>query len=140
MTTRMKETLNKGLSRGMKKSDINKMTRSIPQSGDRIDDNLATPMNQMLSRIHTLTTSQGIENTNSGKNKAYDEQNVKYVIWLTKEDYKVCDICKPLDKQVFIREQAPRPQDDTHLNCRCQVVKCNEYGNVLPGELDRVFE
>ena len=71
MTTRMKETLNKGLSRGMQKSDINKMTRSIPQSGDRINDNLATPMNQMLSRIHTLTTSQGIENTNSGKNKAY---------------------------------------------------------------------
>ncbi|MDS1015274.1 phage minor head protein [Lentilactobacillus buchneri] len=140
MTTRMKETLNKGLSRGMQKSDINKMTRSIPQSGDRIDDNLATPMNQMLSRIHTLTTSQGIENTNSGKNKAYDEQNVKYVIWLTKEDYKVCDQCKDLDKQIFIRGQAPIPQDDTHLNCRCQLVKCDEDGNVLPGELDRVFK
>lgn len=73
MTTRMKETLNKGLSRRMKKSDINKMTRSSPHSGDRIDDNLATPMNQMLSRIHTLTTNEAIRNSNSGKNGAYGE-------------------------------------------------------------------
>lgn len=93
MTTRMKETLNKGLSRRMKKSDINKMTRSIPQSGDRIDDNLATPMNQMLSRIHTLTTNEAIRNSNGGKNRAYDEQNVQYVMWLTEEDDRVCDIC-----------------------------------------------
>ncbi|MGP3639394.1 phage minor head protein [Lentilactobacillus hilgardii] len=140
MTTRMKETLNKGLSRGMKKSDINKMTRSIPQSGDRIDDNLATPMNQMLSRIHTLTTNEAIRNSNSGKNRAYDEQNVQYVMWLTEEDGRVCDICEPLDRQTFAYGQAPIPVTDTHPRCRCQLVACDEDGNLLSGELDRVFK
>ena len=140
MTTRMKETLNKGLSRGMKKSDINKMTRSIPQSGDRIDDNLATPMNQMLSRINTLTTNEAIRNSNSGKNRAYDEQNVQYVMWLTEEDDRVCDICEPLDKQTFAYGQAPIPIADTHPRCRCQLVACDEDGNLLSGELDRVLE
>ncbi len=139
MTTRMKETLNKGLSRGMKKSDINKMTRSIPQSGDRIDDNLATPMNQMLSRIHTLTTNEAILNSNSGKNRAYDEQNVQNVMWLTEEDDRVCDICEPLDRQTFDYGQAPIPVTDTHPRCRCQLVACDEDGNLLSGELDRVL-
>ncbi|WP_409440920.1 minor capsid protein [Lentilactobacillus hilgardii] len=140
MTTRMKETLNKGLSRGMKKSDINKMTRNIPQNGDRIDDNLATPMNQMLSRIHTLTTNEAIRNSNSGKNRAYDEQNVQYVMWLTEEDGRVCDICEPLDRQTFAYGQAPIPVTDTHPRCRCQLVACDEDGNLLSGELDRVFK
>lgn len=140
MTTRMKETLNKGLSRRMKKSDINKMTRSVPQSGDRIDDNLATPMNQMLSRIHTLTTNEAIRNSNSGKNRAYDEQNVQYVMWLTEEDDRVCDICEPLDRQTFAYGQAPIPVTDTHPRCRCQLVACDEDGNLLSGELDRVFK
>ncbi|WP_024855795.1 hypothetical protein [Levilactobacillus brevis] len=41
MTTRMKKTLNKGFESPHEKNQtINKMTRSIPQSGDRIDDNL----------------------------------------------------------------------------------------------------
>lgn len=140
MTTRMKETLNKGLSRRMKKSDINKMTRSIPQSGDRIDDNLATPINQMLSRIHTLTTNEAIRNSNGGKNRAYDEQNVQYVMWLTEEDDRVCDICEPLDRQTFTYGQAPIPVTDTHPRCRCQLVACDEDRNLLSGELDRVFK
>ncbi|MCO7166445.1 minor capsid protein [Lacticaseibacillus paracasei] len=112
----------------------------IPQSGDRIDDNLATPMNQMLSRIHTLTTNEAIRNSNSGKNRAYDEQNVQYVMWLTEEDDRVCDICEPLDRQTFAYGQAPIPVTDTHPRCRCQLVACDEDGNLLSGELDSVFK
>ena len=41
----------------------------------------------------TLTTNEAIRNSNGGKNRAYDEQNVQYVMWLTEEDDRVCDIC-----------------------------------------------
>ncbi|GHP12985.1 phage head morphogenesis protein [Lentilactobacillus fungorum] len=140
MTTRMKETLNKGLSRGMGQADINKMTRSIPQSGDRIDGNLATPMNQMLSRIHTLTIDEGANNSNKGKSKAYEEQNVKYVMWLTQEDDHVCDICEPLDRQIFPYGEAPIPIADTHPRCRCQLVACDENGILLKGQTDEVLQ
>lgn len=97
-------------------------------------------MNQMLSRIHTLTTNEAIRNSNSGKNRAYDEQNVQYVMWLTEEDDRVCDICEPLDRQTFAYGQAPIPVTDTHPRCRCQLVACDEDGNLLSGELDRVFK
>ena len=75
----------------------------------------------MLSRIHTLTTNEAIRNSNSGKNRAYDEQNVQYVMWLTEEDGRVCDICEPLDKQTFDYGQAPIPIADI-IQCRCQLV------------------
>lgn len=107
MANRMIETLNKGLSRGISVTAMNKLTRSIPQSGDRIDDNLATPMNQLLSRIDGLMQTQSVENTNEGKRQAYKDSNVKFVMWLTEEDYHVCDICQPLDKQIFPFGQAP---------------------------------
>ena len=136
MANRMIETLNKGLSRGISVTAMNKLTRSIPQSGDRIDDNLATPMNQLLSRIDGLMQTQSVENTNEGKRQAYEDSDVKFVMWLTEEDYHVCDICQPLDKQIFPFGQAPIPQEDTHPRCRCQLVACDEDGNLLDGQLD----
>ncbi|WP_285213978.1 phage minor head protein [Lactiplantibacillus plantarum] len=87
-----------------------------------------------------LTTNEAIRNSNGGKNRAYDEQNVQYVMWLTEEDDRVCDICEPLDRQTFAYGQAPIPVTDTHPRCRCQLVACDEDGNLLSGELDRVFK
>ncbi|WP_435634024.1 phage head morphogenesis protein [Levilactobacillus brevis] len=136
MANRMIDTLNKGMSRGISVTAMNKLTRSIPQSGDRIDDNLATPMNQLLSRIDGLMQTQSVDNTNEGKRQAYEDSDVKFVMWLTEEDYHVCDICQPLDKQIFSFGQAPIPQEDTHSRCRCQLVACDEDGNLLDGQLD----
>ena len=48
--------------------------------------------------------------------EGYKASGVKYVMWNTQEDEKVCPYCMPLDKKVFRIENAPRKQ---HYGCRC---------------------
>lgn len=47
------------------------------------------------------------------------EAGVEKVRWLTVRDFAVCDICAPLDNQVFDADDAPVPIEDTHVGCRC---------------------
>lgn len=48
--------------------------------------------------------------------KAYKDGGVEKVKWNTEEDDSVCEICEPLDGQVFPIDKAPPKQ---HWHCRC---------------------
>lgn len=48
--------------------------------------------------------------------EGYKAAGVKYVMWNTQEDEKVCPYCLPLDKKVFRIDNAPKKQ---HYGCRC---------------------
>lgn len=46
-------------------------------------------------------------------------------VWITAADDRVCDICEPLEGEVYSMEDidtAPRPIDDTHETCRCRLL------------------
>ncbi len=51
--------------------------------------------------------------------RAYKDAGVEYVMWVTQEDEKVCEICKPLDGEIFPINEAP---DKRHWHCRCYLV------------------
>lgn len=51
--------------------------------------------------------------------RAYKDAGVEYVMWVTQEDEKVCEICKPLDGEIFPINEAP---DKQHWHCRCYLV------------------
>lgn len=48
--------------------------------------------------------------------KAFKDAGVKYVMWHTEEDDRVCEECEPLDKKVFAIDKVPPKQ---HWGCRC---------------------
>lgn len=135
--TRMQEDLNTNLARGMTKYDFSRLTRVIPQSGERTDNNLSTDMNQLLSRMHTLMRDSGVVNSNSG----YEQANADnpsdiyiYCKWNTQHDDRVCDVCAPLDGQIWPWDEAPVPITDTHDGCRCWRARCDQDGNIDPDD------
>ena len=145
MATRMQETLNKALQRGLQPPDLKQLLKRIPPASTlRENRNLSSDMDKILSQIRNLTRDQAVRNTNQGANRAMDEDGVEYVIFLTQNDSRVCDICASLDGQVFERDEAPNlPGNsvdisipvDTHYGCRCQEIPSDADGNPLPGYL-----
>lgn len=51
--------------------------------------------------------------------RAYKDAGVEYVMWVTQEDEKVCEICKPLDGEIFPINETP---DKQHWHCRCYLA------------------
>lgn len=50
--------------------------------------------------------------------KAYKEQGVKWVMWNTMEDEKVCAKCGPMDKKIYQIDKVPKKP---HYRCRCWI-------------------
>lgn len=68
-------------------------------------------------RYWTLQVSQyAIKSVDEATLKAYKDAGVKYVMWNTEEDERVCPVCRPLDGKVFPINKAPKKQ---HYSCRC---------------------
>lgn len=55
--------------------------------------------------------------------KAYDDNGVQKVVWVTQDDERVCSDCEELNGQIFnIDDVPPQPHD----NCRCYVIPYEE--------------
>lgn len=137
MSSRMKNVLNRALASGLDKAKLALLTKYVAQGGTRMNNNLATQANQMLSRIHTLMRDSGIINTNSGYKQANAEHPSDvyiYAQWHTQEDDAVCDVCAPLDGRIWLWDEAPEPILDTHDGCRCWRARVDKDGNVDPSD------
>lgn len=53
-----------------------------------------------------------------------DYQSSVQVMFVTRQDEKVCPICEPLNNNVYDINDSSKPEipDDTHPNCRCRYV------------------
>ena len=53
-----------------------------------------------------------------------DYQSSVQVMFVTRQDEKVCDICEPYNNNVYDINDSSKPEipDDTHPNCRCRFV------------------
>ena len=86
---------------------VNRATRPRGAKGE-VDKSL---------RLWTQQYAQGALNvTDKATLEGYKAAGVKYVMWNTQEDEKVCPYCMPLDKKVFRIDDAPGKQ---HYGCRC---------------------
>ncbi len=73
-------------------------------------------------------------------NEIINEQSgVEKVRWLTVRDFAVCEICEPLDNQVFPIDEAPHPVDDTHDRCVIGSVEVAPGGRIL-ATTERAYE
>lgn len=53
-----------------------------------------------------------------------DYQSTVQVMFVTRQDEKVCQICEPYNNNVYDIDDSSKPEipDDTHPNCRCRYV------------------
>lgn len=96
-----------------------------PQTGgakgksERVE-NPATSAPREVDKALRLWTGQiaqyAISVTDRATLQGYRDKGVKYVMWHTQEDEKVCPYCMALDRKVFRIENAPKKQ---HYRCRC---------------------
>lgn len=56
---------------------------------------------------------------------AYQDAGVRYVMWRTEEDERVCPVCKPLDGNIYPIAKAPLKQ---HWRCRCFLIPVTRSG------------
>ncbi|MEJ6401025.1 minor capsid protein [Nicoliella lavandulae] len=130
MVTRTQETLNNALRKGVDQAGMNKLTQVKSQSTKRTSDNLSSSANDLVSRVQIAFRITAINNTNAGKSDAYHNITANYVKWITQEDTHVCPQCEPLDGNVYPVSGAPKPQIDTHFQCRCSTIRCNADGDL----------
>lgn len=60
--------------------------------------------------------------------KAYQDAGVKYVMWVTEGDEKVCPVCRPLDGRIYPIGEAPKKQ---HWHCRCYLAPVDKNGEIV---------
>lgn len=132
--SRMQETLNTGLRRGLDNRTINRLTKVYKPTAARKASNLASDMNRLVSREQGLLVDQTTRSNQAGQNQAFTDADVKYCFVLTEGDEKVCtEYCEPLVGIIFPIDEAPNLPEDTHPGCRCQLIPCDADGNILPG-------
>ncbi len=63
-----------------------------------------------------MTDQMCIEVTDAARLKAFEDAGVKWVVWHTEHDEKVCEECEPRDGKVYPIDNIP---SKTHWGCRC---------------------
>lgn len=130
--SRMHETLNSGLRRGLSQKDMRVLTHVYPPKSKRIKGNLSSELNKLVTRSQGLIVDKATRANNNGQAQAFNDAKVEYVYFMTENDSRVCDKCDRL-VGVWPVKSAPQPGKDTHPGCRCQLVPCDKDGNILPG-------
>lgn len=129
-TVNTNHTLNKVLRKGIDKQALNTLladNHSKPKA-----NNLDSAAQTGISFNKRNLKINSIYSTNSATHTAFSENNsIDYVKWVTENDDRVCDICEPMDDNVYELSDAPVPQDDTHFGCRCAITPCDKDGNLI---------
>lgn len=129
-TIRAKQQVHKSITKGL---DDKSLQQLLKNSNDtNTSSNLDSSANAGISFNKQLLRSSNIDANNQASSAAFSDNNqVVYLKWVTQNDDKVCDICEPMDGNVYKVEDAPTPQVDSHYNCRCGLEPCDEDGNIL---------
>ena len=69
------------------------------------------------TRTETIVRTETLRAYNQGRHKFYEEVGVKWVIWMSVGDKRMCPVCRELDGKKFKVGNAPGPP--RHAQCRC---------------------
>ncbi|KRM91591.1 minor capsid protein [Fructilactobacillus florum] len=126
------QELYSSLQSGMSEDDLKQLTDVTSASDDRQSGNISSAINTEVSQTQTLLRTEASSANNDGATDAMKENDVEYVHLLTEGDEKVCDICDSYwDSNPFEIDDAPNIPDDTHPNCRCQLIPCDADDTLL---------
>ena len=69
------------------------------------------------TRTETIVRTETLRAYNQGRHKFYEQVGVKWVIWMSVGDKRMCPVCRELDGKRFKVGKVPGPPN--HPNCRC---------------------
>ena len=76
---------------------------------------------------HTQTKQYGETMVDKTRLKTFEKNGIKYVMWQTQGDEKVCDECRDRNGKIYPLSEYP---GKAHYNCRCWLVPVlNKEGN-----------
>ena len=80
---------------------------------------IASMISDVITKSLNTATLANLEPINP-----IDYQSTVQVMFVTRNDEKVCEICQPYDNLVYDINDSSKPEipDDTHPNCRCRFV------------------
>lgn len=129
MNIRMQNTLNRGLQRGLNRQDWKQLMTFKSVAQPRMKDNLASEMNKELTQTQSLLKSENSGADNRASVQAYRDQGIFYGVMVTQPGF--CDVCGELAADgPWLLEDAPNIPDDTHPNCRCNIVGTDVHGTI----------
>ncbi|UQS85775.1 minor capsid protein (plasmid) [Apilactobacillus apisilvae] len=129
-TIRAKQQVHKSITKGLDRSSLNQLNKNSDDTNT--SNNLDSSANAGISFNKQLLRSSNIDANNEASSAAYsDNQSIVYLQWVTQDDDKVCDICEPMNGNIYTVEDAPTPQEDSHYNCRCLLEPSDKDGNIL---------
>ncbi len=89
---------------------------AIPKIADRIKQVFTEASDVRAKRI---ARTEILQASNEGNRQGFKEFGIEQEEWLTSRDERVCDICDPMDGEVFPIDDFPTPPASTHPSCRC---------------------
>lgn len=122
-------TLNKVIRKGLDQQALNTLLADNHMKPKTNNLDSATQTGISFNKRNLKINS--IYSTNKATHDALQDSSIDYVKWTTEEDDRVCDICEPMDGNVYELSDAPVPQDDTHFGCRCAINPCDKDGNLI---------
>jgi SPP1 gp7 family putative phage head morphogenesis protein len=89
------------------------------ESMDQIADRVQGAFDVDLVRAQRIARTETIGAANFGAKTGYREAGVSQLEWLSARDDRTCEICEPMDGEMFPINNAPDIPFSSHPNCRC---------------------
>lgn len=85
-------------------------------------------INTALTYWTLQQTQTALDSIDGATRQAYKDNKVKYVMWHTQEDGRVCEDCSELEGKVYKLAEAPYKQ---HMRCRCRLIAVKDIKGTL---------
>ena len=92
----------------------------LGKSNKKIIEEVMKKMNVGYNSAELVVRTELQHTVIEGTRQRFKDSGYKQVEWLTAEDEKVCDICRPLDGKLFDVDSTELPP--AHPRCRCDIL------------------
>lgn len=99
-----------------------KRARTFELAQSYRDENKTPDLKRPMTLLNQQVTEKSIEIVDAATIKAYKDQGVTKVKWVTQRDNKVCAECEERDGKIFNIDELP----DKHYNCRCWLMRYDD--------------
>ena len=135
MTIRMQQLMNRSLQRGTDKQVWQKLITIKTVDQPREIDNLASEMNKEVTQTQAMLRNENSSVDNEASITAYRDQDIHYGVMVTEPG--ACDKCLEIAGDgPWLLDETPNIPEDTHLNCRCNIVGTDVHGNIIAPLID----
>jgi len=97
--------------------------RAAGLTANEVSENLALYIaGRALTRSTAISGNESVRASRAALIEVFVRVGIERVQFKTQEDDRVCQICRPINNQIFIVGEGPEIPDDLHGECRCYYI------------------